>query len=240
MPLTRPRILPTALLAAALALAACGRTPDRTDTADAAVERQPIPAGVAPRMVEWRADGVLIPSADSLRSLPGYVVDSIFPPDEALRRFQATVQGAAPTGLTGGAADSVTLLKRYWTALLAKDTLAIRLLVVSHAEFAYLFFPESVAFASGMQPSAAWILYESSTGRGLTRAFGAAQGVDATTAQNVSTICRDRQSEEGRSLVYGPCGVVLRRGTQRDTLWIASTLIRRDGVHKFLGLDSPL
>ncbi len=224
-------------------LAACDRGPDRGAGGDAVpadsttVVRQPIPAGVDPRMVEWRSDGVLIPTMDSLRKTPGYVVDSIFPPAEALRRFHATVTAAAPSRLAGGARDADALMRRYWAALVRRDTLAVRALVVSHAEFAYLYFPESAVFASGMQPSAAWILYEAQTGRGLTRAFRAADGQDSTV---IGTACREQERVEGRSRTFGPCGVVRRTGAATDTLWIGGTLIARDGVVKLLGLDNAL
>jgi hypothetical protein len=222
-----------------LAVAACGGA-DRTENSSAdstAVARQPLPRGISPDMVEWRADGLLVPSPDSLRKTPGYVVDSIFPPDEALRRFQATVEGAPVTRLMGGAKDSETLLRRYWSMLVRHDTLGIRSLVVSHSEFAYVYFPESAPFASGMQPVGAWLMYESLTGRGLSRAFRAAESADTNI---VSTPCRDRARDEGKSLTFGPCAVVLRKGAGFDTLWIAGTVIRRDGVHKLLGLDNSL
>lgn len=239
-----PRPLGGSFLALALTLAltlvGCGPSDDSPairEARAASIERQPIPAGVDPRMVEWRSDGLLVPSADSLRRTPGYVIDSVFPPDEAIRRFQATVAGPAPARLVGGARDPETLLRRYWSALVAHDTVAVRTLVVDHAEFAYLYFPESAPFASGMQPAAAWILYESQTGRGLSRAFRAATDRREPVA---STVCREQGRDEGKGRTFGPCGVVLRTAQRSDTLWIAATLLRRDGVVKFLGLDNAL
>jgi hypothetical protein len=232
----RPFYAHPLLLVLTLVLAGCGPADDEA-VDEAATTRQPIPSGISPAMVEWRADGVLVPSPDSLRKLPGYVVDSIFPPEEAMRRLQASVNGPAPTRFTGGAAGTDALLRSYWTALTRKDTLAISALVVDHAEFAYLYFPESAPFASGMQPIAAWILYENQTGRGLGRAFRTAE---SATGDVVGTTCREGGRDEGKSRTYGPCAVVLRSVARTDTLWIGSVLIRRDGVHKFLGLDNGL
>jgi hypothetical protein len=231
----------TALICSAViaALCACdsGSTSDSGASETTPVVRQPIPDGVDPRMVEWRTDGALIPSMDSLRKTPGYVVDSIFPPEEALRRFQSTVNAPRPERLAGGATSADALLRNYWTALVRRDTTAIRALVVNHAEFAYLYFPESAPFASGMQPSAAWILFEGETGRGLTTAFRAAKDQDQRVE---STVCRSQERTEGKSRTFGPCGVVRRTGGVADTLWIGSTLIARDGVVKFLGLGNEL
>jgi len=226
------------LVILALVAVACTGGRDTAVPADStAVARQPVPTGVSPTMVEWRTDGVLVPSPDSLRKLPGYVVDSIFPPAEALRRFQATVAGPAASRLTRGAPDPETLLRRYWSVLVRHDTAGIQSLVVSHTEFAHVYFPESAPFASGMQPSAAWTLYEAQTGRGLSRAYRAAIGRDTTVH---ATVCRERSRAEGRSQTFGPCAVVLRKAAGFDTLWIGGTLVRRDGVVKLLGLDNAL
>lgn len=216
-------------------LLACG------DGDRSAQTRQPIPAGIDSAMVEWRSDGMLIPSPDSLRKTPGYVIDSILPPDEALRRLQQEVTDPIPTRLTGGATSRPALIRAYWQALQRTDTAAIRTLVVSKAEFAFLYFPESALFASGMQPVPAWVLYEAQSGRGLTAASSRAR--TATTAQAVlqAVTCRDEGRIEGASMTSGPCGVVMRWPDQRtDTLWIASTVIRRDGRYKLLGLDNAL
>lgn len=247
--LTHRRIA-LAFIALPLLLASCAPAEQAASTADTSavtVARQPIPDGVDPRMVTWRGDGLLVPRPDSLQRIPGYVVDSVFSPEEGLRRFQATVRAPRPARFAGGAADQETLLRNYWTALVRHDTLAIRELVVSHAEFAYLYLPESAPFAAGMHPSAAWILYESATGRGLSRAFREATSRAAASSSSTSrdgaitaTICRDQGRDEGKSHTFGPCGVVLRAAQSTDTLWIAATLVRRDGVVKFLGLDNAL
>lgn len=201
------------------------------------VVRQPIPPGVSPTMVDWRADGVLIPSQDSLRKTPGYVVDSVFSPEENLRRFQATVSGPAPARLSGGAPTTDALIRRYWALLVAKDTLAMTPLVVSRAEYAYLYFPESTEGANGMPPHIGWELILSQTGRGLTRALLAAERGAGTV---VRTECSATPMRMGRSTVYGPCGVVIQRNGIEETIWLAKTLIERDGVHKLLGLQNEL
>ena len=217
-------------------LVACGRADDR-----AADARQSIPPGIDPAMVEWRSDGILIPSPDSLRKTPGYIIDSILPPDEALRRLQQEVTDPIPTRLTGGADSRPALIRAYWDALQRTDTTLIRTLVLSKAEFAYLYFPESAPFASGMQPVPAWVLYEAQSGRGLTAASSRAREAAAGRAVLRDVTCRAGGRTEGASETSGPCGVVLRWPDGRtDTLWIASTVIRRDGRYKLLGLDNAL
>jgi hypothetical protein len=222
-----------ALLTITLLLAAaCGERHD----ADGIV-RQPIPRGIDPKMVEWRSDGVLIASQDSLRKTPGYIIDSVFTPEENLRRFQATVSGPAPTRLTGGAPTTDALIRRYWDLLVAGDTLAMTPLIVSRGEYAFLYFPESTEGANGMPPHIGWELIMAQTGRGLTRALIAAGKGPSTVLR---TQCSDEPRRMGRSTIYGPCGVVIRRNGFEETIWLVKTLIERDGVHKLLGLQNEL
>jgi hypothetical protein len=221
-----------------VALVAC--SDERAGGDKAGFNRQPIPAGIDPKMVEHRSDGVLIPSRDSLLKTPGYVVDSLFTPDEDLRRFRATVAGAPPTTLSGGAASTDALLRRYWTLLSAGDTLAMTSLVVSRGEYAYLYFPYSREASAGMPPAAGWELILAQSGRGLTRALLHAEAVKARRATVAGTLCSDSPMLVGGGRLYGPCGVILRRADGADTLWLAKSLFVRDGVHKLLGLQNEL
>ncbi len=227
-----------ALLVGTLLLA-CERAPaPGAEPAADGVVRQPIPAGVDRRMVEWRSDGVLIPSQDSLRKTPGYVIDSLFTPEENLRRFQATTL-APPSGrLSGGAKTTDALVRRYWELLVQGDTLAMSALLVSRAEYAYLYFPESVEGRSGMPPAVGWELIVRLSGSGLTRALLAAKRGPATL---VRTTCTDVPPiTMGESTISGPCGVVIRRDGVEETVWIAKSILTRDGVHKLLGLQNDL
>lgn len=208
--------------------------------ASLACERAPAdgrPAGVDPAMVERRSDGIWIPSQDSLRKTPGYVIDSVFTPEENLRRFQADVAAPADGRLSGGAPSSDALIRRYWTLLVAGDTLAMTPLIVSRAEYAYLYFPESIEGTSGMPPAVGWELIVRQSGRGLTRALFQAQRGPATV---VRTVCTDTPHTMGKNTLYGPCGVVIRRNGVEETVWIVKSLLARDGVHKMLGLQNDL
>lgn len=227
------------LLALAALLTACAGRDDSTsgDTRADGVVREPIPRGIDPRMVEWRTDGVLVASQDSLVKTPGYVVDSIFPPEEALRRFQAEVVGPAPLQLAEGAASTDALLRRYWSLLVRHDTLAMTPLVVSKAEFAYLYYPEGAEASNGVPPNVAWMLLGHNSGRGLTRALRAASTRDTTVR---AAVCTGLTQRVGQGELYGPCGVVLPSAGGLDTVWVAKTLFRRNGVHKLMGFHNEL
>ena len=208
-----------------------------TTTLDSGAVRQPIPTGVDPAKVEWRSDGALIASRDSLLSTPGYVIDSVFPPEEALRRFQAEAGGVAPTVLADGALSIDALLRRYWATLVRVDSMALQPLLVSKREFAYLYFPESAEPAAGMQPHVSWLLLSNNSGRGLARALALGAGSDSVI---VGTACTVQKVLAGRNLIHGPCGVVRRLASRRDTLWITSHVIERDGVFKLLSFANEL
>lgn len=205
-----------------------------------ACERAPAdgrPAGVDPAMVERRSDGIWIPSQDSLRKTPGYVIDSVFTPEENMRRFRADLAAPANDRLSGGATSRDALVRQYWTLLVAGDTLAMTPLIVSRAEYAYLYFPESIEGASGMPPAVGWELIVRQSGRGLTRALFQARRGPATVLR---TVCSDAPRTMGKNTLYGPCGVVIRRDGTEETLWIVKSLVERDGIHKMLGLQNDL
>ncbi len=237
-----PRPHAALLLFGLALLGACASgsdTPDATASLpplDAGAVRQSIPAGIDSAMVTWRGDGVLIPSDDSLRKTPGYVVDSIFPPEEMLRRFQAEA-GAPVTALAGGEASADALLRRYWTLLATGDTLGMTPIVASKAEFAYLYFPESAELASGVPPAVSWLLLGSNSGRGLTRALRAASTGDTAL---LGTTCQPLSTNAGASRITGPCAVIRRQAGQPDTLWLVKHVIVRDGMFKLMSFANDL
>lgn len=217
-----------------LGLAACGRESRPDAGAEAG---PPPPAGVNPRMIERRSDGVWIASAESLRTIPGYVVDSIFPPAEALARFRSATTGPAPTAFSGGAPSADALLRRYWAALVAADTAAVRPLALSRAEFAWVYFAGSAEEQSGLQPHIAWRMLESTSGVGLQRAQGRASGASATVLR---TFCAGAPRTAGEVRSVGPCGVVVAPGGPRDSLPLAARIVIRNGVAKLFGYANGL
>lgn len=201
--------------------------------------RQPIPAGIDPRMVDWRSDGVLVPSQDSLRATPGYVVDSVFPPEEALRRFRAEVGGTPPLTLVGGAPSIDALLRRYWALLAARDTLAMTPLVMSAREFAWLYYPESREAERGLAPNVSWLLLSANSGRGLARAL-ALRSASTSTLSLVGTVCTPQVIVAGANTLHGPCAIIRRSASHTDTVWVARHILQRGRVYKLLSFADAL
>ena len=163
--------------------------------------------------------------------VPGTVVDSILPPEEEMRRFR---QGLAePAGLEGGARSRDALVRAFIRAVEHEDTAAVRRMIVSRGEFAYLYYP-STGFTQPtrrMSPALLWFLMtqdsEKGIGRLLDRRGGSRLGY-------VSTHCGPAPRVEGRNRLWDHCRVTLRKTEESKSERLFSTIIERDGRFKFL------
>jgi hypothetical protein len=220
-PLFRP--LSTSLLCAALAAGAgCGRAPDpggASAAPTAAAQTAVTPAAAAPPRAAAPAP-------------PGRVVDSILPMPELLRRFRADL-GPAPAALGGGAPSREALVRAFVRAVEARDTAALRRLVLSRAEFAYLYFPESPVSRPpySAPPALAWFqLVEGSNkggGRLLARLGGRPLGY-------AGHRCEGPGERQGANRVWARCTVRLARAAG-DTAErrLFGSVVARGGRYKF-------
>jgi hypothetical protein len=102
----------------------------------------------------------------------GPVVDSIFPIEEELRRFRATL-AEHPQALDETTPSREALVARFVAALEATDTAELRRMALTRAEFAYLYYP-TTQFAQPpyeLNPALVWYRLESYSSRGLVRAL---------------------------------------------------------------------
>ncbi len=179
-----------------VALSACGAS-DRQATAAAATADS------------VRADSAARARQDSVnRTLPGYVIDSIFPPEEELRRFRAAVGGTPASAFAGGSGSLDSLIHRFVTALSAGDTLALRSMAVGAREFGDIYYPESpYSHAPYRQsPSLAWRLIQDPSDKGLRRLLERYSGKPLV---YVSHSCDPKVAHEGRTTRYAGCLVRL-------------------------------
>jgi hypothetical protein len=217
-------------IAPLLFLSACSSTDASSSSADTALSP----------MLERRPDGVIIASAESLRKLPGYVVDSIFPPEEALRRFRLASGPEQPTELTGGATTIKALFEAYVKALAARDSIAVLQLALTRAEYAWLYYDKSPEQASGLVPQAAWGLMESRSNTGLGRAASRVSGLGSP-ARVVSASCANVDAEVPGAELLGRCVVEIEGGRSvRTTLPLARLVMRRNGRVKLVSFANDL
>jgi len=166
------------------------------------------------------------------RARPDYVVDSIFPIEEQLRRFRSGLPRV--TRLAGGAPSRDSLVRAVVRAVELDDSAATRRLTLSISEFAWLLYPTS-EYASGpmeQAPQLNWFMLESASERGRSR-LHARLGGHPLGFQ--STVCPDAPVRQGNNLLQGNCLVRLRSSDAGVvTMRLFSTLVSRDGIWKVL------
>ncbi|MGI9139653.1 MAG: hypothetical protein ACR2GJ_00890 [Gemmatimonadaceae bacterium] len=165
-------------------------------------------------------------------SAPTGYVDSIIPMDEAVRRFREGLPESAR--LEGGASSRDSLVRVFMRALHANDSSAVRRMLVSQAEYAYLYFPSSIYMNKPYElaPGLAWFLNVQNSEKGITRVMRRLGGHDLAFEQYS---CAEELTE-GENTFWRGCTVAYRDPQTRSpvTRRIFGTIMERDGHHKFL------
>lgn len=179
------------------------------------------------------ADRLARTRQDSInRAQPGYVIDSIFPIDEEIWRFNAGLTRLARLG--GPAADRRDLVRRFAAALTGADTSALRDLLITRAEFGFLVFPESPYTRPPYKtkPAVIWAQLVGDSERGLSRLL---ERVPAGSV-SVSTLrCQPVPEIQGANTYWRNCSVLVdsrSQGARRMHLF--GQILERDGHAKFL------
>jgi hypothetical protein len=180
------------------------------------------------------SDSVALARQDSInRAHPGYIVDSILPIEEQLRRFRA---GFTDTlrNFEGGATSREELVRKFVQGLEASDTAALVRLTISRAEFAWLVYPDSPLSAPlyRQAPDLVWLRHTAASAVGLTRLLerlgGSRLGVQ-------SWNCADAPNTEGSNRIWQDCAVRFHRdGTGQRTMRLFSGIIERQRRFKIL------
>jgi len=170
------------------------------------------------------------------RAQPGYIVDSIFPAEEEIRRFNEGIP--RPEGLTGGTSSREDLVRQFVAALRTSDTAALRALHVTRAEFGHLVFPESphVQPPYKTKPLVIWMQLMSDSQRGMARLLERVAG-DSVRISGLQ--CQQVADREGANRYWRGCtlNVVDAAGAARR-LRLFGQIIERDGRLKFLSYST--
>ena len=170
---------------------------------------------------------------------PGYIIDSILPVEEEIRRFQATL-GPRPSGFADGATSRSALVKLFVDALERRDTVRVARLVVNRSEFGYLVYPTSPNAAPPyrLSPDLVWMSRAASSHKGVTRLFARYGG---RPLGYVGYSCADSVVREGGNEIWSGCSVSRRAPTgEVTTLRMFGPIIARDRRYKFLSLANGL
>jgi hypothetical protein len=217
------RLLLSAAVAAAMLLpsAAC----DQAATADAATIRAD----------SIRRDSALRARQDSInRTLPGYVVDSIFPINEEVRRFKAKIGGAPLTGFQRASESREALVRRIVRDVAKGDTTDLAAAAITPREFIDLVYPSSPYTHAPYKesPAIVWMQIANPSNSGflrLTRRLG------GQAFEYESHRCAEKAERQGRNTLWLGCTIrVLNPQHETNTQTWFGTIIERDGRFKVM------
>jgi hypothetical protein len=165
-------------------------------------------------------------------------VDSVFPIDEEVRRFRATLADSAAT-LSGGASSRDELVARFTDALAAGDRARLAGLALTAAEFAYLYYPYTrfTRRPYELGPGLVWFQLENYGSKGLNRAIDRYGGRPLRVVGHECGVLE----QEGPNRVWNECVVRHVRAsgdTARASLFGA--ILERDGQYKFISYGNRL
>ncbi len=163
---------------------------------------------------------------------PATVVDSAVPIEVAVSRFRETIPGPAPLSLEGaGSRDA--LVADFLEALERRDAAILNRLLISRAEFAYLYFPSSIYMNRPYQqdPGLVWFMLlnnsERSLRRVLTRDGGRPLGFRGYR-------CPEEPLVQGDNQLWRDCVLLGSRDGTPIERRLFGTIIGRNGHFKFL------
>jgi hypothetical protein len=213
----------TALFSLGVALSALACTPGKEASA-----RQTVADSV-------RADSMSRARQDSInRTSPGYVVDSILPVEEEVRRFSAAIGGQPVAALAGGSDSREDLVRRFMKALAADDSVELRAMALRAREFADLVYPESPYTHPPYRqsPALVWGQIQNPSASGFTRLV---RRLGNQPLQYLNHRCDPKPDRQGRNLIWTNCVVHL-AGPNGETSnhRLFGSIIQRDGKFKIV------
>ena len=217
------------LVSALLVAAGCDASPPLADPSDTLAARI---GGAGDSIARVRQDSIN-------RAQPGYVIDSILPVEEEIRRFQAALVDR-PQTLSGGAADRTSLVRSFVEAIERNDERALQRLVVDRAEFGYLIYPDSPNTRPPyrLSPEIVWLQRSAATGKAISRLL---ERFGGRPLEYAGYACDEPPERQGRNHVWDRCVVRRQPSSGENTdLRLFGPIVERGGRYKFLSLTSGL
>ena len=156
-----------------------------------------------------RADSIARARQDAInRKLPGYVVDSILPVNEELRRFRSAVGGTAVAELRNASSTREALVKRFVEDLAALDSADLEAMLMGAREFADLVYPESPYThpPDRQAPGLVWNQIQNPNRSGLTRLV---RRLGGQPLKYEGYTCNSTPDRQGHNLIWTGCVVRL-------------------------------
>ena len=182
-----------------------------------------------------RADSIARVHQDSVnRAQPGYVVDSILPPREELRRFRAAAGGDSASAFTGGSDSRSALVRRFVRAIAANDTNDLRAMAIHAREFSDIYYPASpYSHPPYLQPiSFAWRMIQDPSTAGLGKLL---KRLGGKPVRFVAERCDANVLHEGAVTRYAGCLVdIVDETGAKVTKRYYGSVVEYKGQFKFL------
>jgi hypothetical protein len=182
-----------------------------------------------------RADSISRARQDSInRASPSYVVDSILPVEEEVRRFRDAVGGQPATRLVGGSRSREALVRRLTKALAADDSADLRAMELNAREFADLVYPESPYTRAPYRQSPAllWNQIRNPSASGYARLV---RRLGSLPLGYLDHSCDARPDRQGRNLIWTNCVVrLMSPNGDTTTHRLFGSIIQRDGNFKIV------
>jgi hypothetical protein len=183
-----------------------------------------------------RADSIARARQDSInRAQPGYVIDSILPVEEELRRFRAKVGATPATTLQHGSPTRNALVARVVDDVARRDSVDLAEAALTPREFVDLYYPSSPYARPpySQAPGLVWMGIANHSTTGFTRLVRRRGGAGLKLA---GYSCGEKPEIQGENRLWSNCVLRLtdpsgRAGTER---WFG-TIVERDGKFKLLG-----
>jgi hypothetical protein len=164
-------------------------------------------------------------------------VDSVLPREVELARFRAGL--VEPAGLSGGERSRDALVRRFLTALGRRDTSALAALLLTRAEFAYLYYPSHPESQPpyNLSPGLMWFMIEARSEQGLRNALEARGG----RPEEYGGYTCARSERQRENTVWTGC-LVRRAQAPGDTVaeLLFGLIIERGGRYKFVSYANKL
>jgi hypothetical protein len=158
-------------------------------------------------------------------------VDSIFTPEESVRRFRVGLPAVA--GLSGGARSREGLVRKFVRAVERSDTATIRRLVLDRAEFAYLYYPSSPYAAPpySQPPGLMWFQIQLNSEKGIVRVLRRFGGQPVPYKGHV---CSAAPLRQGENRFWQECTMRLSAGGGTAVKRLFGAIVERGGRFKFV------
>jgi hypothetical protein len=163
-------------------------------------------------------------------------VDSVLAREAELTRFRAGL--AEPIALTGGAKSRDALVRSFVRALETRDSTGLAELLMTRAEFAYMYYPTQPEAQPpyNLSPGLMWFMLEGRSRRGLSQAWQLRGG---RPMQFAGYSCATKLSQ-GNNVVWTGCTVRRQDGTRTVEDALFGPILERDGRYKFVSYSNKL